>query len=138
MVVGVTQGYTQMKLYKDVMVPEGREEEFLNGGGGVVKHGNMSTSSSSRIRGGSRTPPDRNVSDEEEITQSPVRWSGIDGDEEDSGEVEVDEAELRARIDKDLDRLLAFKAREELEEVYGMPAIVCISFRPLGGGVLLT
>ena len=128
-VVGITQGYAQIRLYKDVMVPEGREEEFLNGSG-LVKDGNMSASTSSGIRGGSGTPPHRNVLDEE-TTQSPVRLSRVEGDDEEGGE-ELDEAEMRARIDRDIDRLLAFKAREELQEVYGMPAIVCISFQPMG------
>lgn len=118
MVVGITQGYAQIGLYRDVMVPEGREEEFLNG---VTKDGN----GGSPLRGysGSRTPPSRSVLDDEILSQGRV---------ESGNREEEDTAELRVQVDKDLDHLLAFKAREELEEVYGMPAIVCLLSYCLG------
>lgn len=35
------------------------------------------------------------------------------------------EHELEVQLDRDLDQLIALKNREELEEVYGMPFIVC-------------
>jgi hypothetical protein len=40
------------------------------------------------------------------------------------GDVDSEESELQVQVDRDIDHLLAFRKREELEELYGMPFIV--------------
>jgi hypothetical protein len=59
-----------------------------------------------------------------EVIRSPVRHfpttaNGVD---------------IQVEVDKDFDELVAIKAREELEELYGFPAIV--SFRYFRHGIL--
>ncbi|KAG1775660.1 hypothetical protein EV702DRAFT_1199147 [Suillus placidus] len=92
----IVQGYEQLALYRDVMVPEGRETEFLE-----------------RLKSDSLIEPDpalENPRPEHEILQ---------------GELEDEEAQsVESRIDRGLDELLVIKMRDELEEVYGVPVIV--------------
>jgi hypothetical protein len=38
------------------------------------------------------------------------------------------DVEIQLEVDKDFDALVAIKAREELEELYGFPAIVSLFF----------
>lgn len=40
------------------------------------------------------------------------------------GDVDSEQSELQVQLDRDIDHLLAFRSREELEELYGMPFIV--------------
>lgn len=40
------------------------------------------------------------------------------------GDVDSAESELQVQLDRDIDHLLAFRSREQLEELYGMPFIV--------------
>ena len=40
------------------------------------------------------------------------------------GDVDSEESQLQVQVDRDIDHLLAFRKREELEELYGMPFIV--------------
>ncbi|KAG1775659.1 hypothetical protein EV702DRAFT_972794 [Suillus placidus] len=91
----IVQGYEQLALYRDVMVPEGRETEFLE-----------------RLKSDSLIEPDpalENPRPEHEILQ---------------GELEDEEAQsVESRIDRGLDELLVIKMRDELEEVYGVPVI---------------
>ena len=93
-VVGVWQGYEMIALYKDALVPEGREAELLSAAEERV-------SSPVEINGSGF------LDTMSLIAQRPKVALGID-----------------AQVEQDLDRLLAIKAREEVEEVYGMPAIV--------------
>jgi len=39
------------------------------------------------------------------------------------GDVDSEESELQVQLDRDIDHLLAFRSREQLEELYGMPFI---------------
>ncbi|KAG1721956.1 hypothetical protein EDB19DRAFT_1859535 [Suillus lakei] len=87
----IVQGYEQLTLYRDVMVPEGRETEFLE-----------------RLKSGSLDDPPL------ENPYSPERE-----DELEDGETRS----VESRIDRGLEKLLAIKMREELEEVYGIPVI---------------
>lgn len=94
-IVAIAQGYEQLTLYRDVMVPEGREGEFLE----LLKAG-----SSTHLADGDGYPPEDASED------------ALEGGE---GARNVDN-----QIDRDLEKLLVIKSREELEEVYGMPVIV--------------
>ncbi|KAG1721953.1 hypothetical protein EDB19DRAFT_1770085 [Suillus lakei] len=91
----IVQGYEQLTLYRDVMVPEGRETEFLE-----------------RLKSGSLDDPP---------LENP--YSLEREDELEDGETRS----VESRIDRGLEKLLAIKMREELEEVYGIPVIVRVS-----------
>ncbi|KAI0042744.1 hypothetical protein FA95DRAFT_1584333 [Auriscalpium vulgare] len=107
--VGVAQGYEQLALYRDVLVPEGEVRALLH-----MRRKPHSASASPR-RGG----PSYTVSDEQ------LRESLSRG--EDWGRQGVErrpsDADVRLEVDQDLDQLIALKAREELEDLYGFPAI---------------
>ncbi|KAG2344609.1 hypothetical protein BDR05DRAFT_961474 [Suillus weaverae] len=94
----IVQGYEQLALYRDVMVPEGRETEFLE-----------------RLKSGSLIEPDPAL-------ENP--YSPRPEHETLQGELEDEEARsVESRIDRGLDELLVIKMRDELEEVYGIPVI---------------
>ncbi|KAI9435808.1 hypothetical protein H4582DRAFT_1968856 [Lactarius indigo] len=116
--VGVGQGYETLALYRDALVPEGRAHELaaaaLSTGGRASKNGRATSlprawderqwESMSRCEDGVAA---------NEAVGSPVRSyprpiSGVD---------------IQLEVDKDFDELVAVKAREELEELYGFPAI---------------
>lgn len=115
-VVGVVQGYEQLALYRDVLVPEGREEEFLNG----AKDGSLSPMRHMSRYSGSPSQSRSRLDEDEVMTNATITQhnNGRNGD------VNGEDAEIRSQVDHDLDQLLAIKAREELEELYGIPAIV--------------
>lgn len=91
----IVQGYQQLTYYRDVMVPEGREIEFLE-----------------RLKSGSFDEPadDTAYSPEQEAFD----------DELEDGE---SARSVESRIDRGLGKLIIIKMREELEEVYGLPVI---------------
>jgi hypothetical protein len=95
-IVAIVQGYEQLTLYRDVMVPEGREGEFLE----LLKAG-----SSTHLADDDAYPPEDAPEDALEGGESA---RNVDN-----------------QIDRGLEKLLVIKSREELEEVYGLPVIVC-------------
>ncbi|KAH7882055.1 hypothetical protein F5I97DRAFT_2068851 [Phlebopus sp. FC_14] len=107
--VAVVQGYQQIALYRDVMVPKGREHEFLE----RTKHVSQQNNN---VNGA-----------------VPNSWTESPEDESQSNLGETDDPLRRAlrqstdvldvQIDRDFDKLVAVKSREELEEVYGLPVI---------------
>ncbi|KAH0833935.1 hypothetical protein J3R83DRAFT_11123 [Lanmaoa asiatica] len=112
--VSLVQGYQQIMIYRDVMVPPGREREFL-----------------ARLKNGT-TPPQDNG--------DPGEWRDSaeqlpDNSHDDLRQLEDQTREhshrnanaLDLRIQHNFDKLLAIKAREELEEVYGVAPIVCLA-----------
>ena len=121
--VGIVQGYETLALYRDVLVPEGRARELAATAlSRAPKIGAATSLSPPRAReervweSMSRAEDGVTVS---EVIGSPVRrqsmaTNGVD--------IQVDE------VEKDFDELVAVKAREELEELYGFPAIVSFFF----------
>lgn len=117
--VGIVQGYETLALYRDVLVPEGRARELAATAlSRAPKFGAATSLSPPRAReervweSMSRAEDGATVS---EVIGSPVRphpmtTNGVN--------IQVDE------VEKDFDELVAVKAREELEELYGFPAIV--------------
>jgi len=83
--VAIWQGYEQVGLYKEVMIPETRLKEMLS------------------------------LADVEDL-------GGYTGIERLQNEDELGDA-VQSALDRDLDRLVSLKAREELELVYGIPVI---------------
>lgn len=97
----IVQGYEQLALYRDVMVPEGRESEFLE-----------------RLKSGSLDEPEPTL----ENPYSPQQGHETFEDELEGGETRS----VESRIDRGLEKLLVIKMRDELEDVYGVPVIVRI------------
>ena len=123
---GIVQGYEIIALYRDVLVPESGAREFI--ATGALKNGG-SDSASSRLRESLSRGED--VGPAVEVAESPVRsreqQQQLRQESYRSSVVassEASDAEIRLEVDNDFDELLALKAREELEELYGFPAIV--------------
>lgn len=95
----IIQGYEQLALYRDLMVPEGRETEFLE-----------------RIKSGSLDESEPTL----ENPHSPQQEHETFQDALEDGETRS----VESRIDRGLEKLLVIKMRDELEEVYGLPVIV--------------
>jgi hypothetical protein len=95
----IVQGYEQLALYRDVMVPEGRETEFLE-----------------RLKSGSLDEPEPALENPHSPEQEHETFrNGLEDGEAQS---------VESRIDRGLEKLLVIKMRDELEEVYGIPLIV--------------
>ncbi|KAI9453620.1 hypothetical protein BJY52DRAFT_1123463 [Lactarius psammicola] len=119
--VGIVQGYETLAFYRDVLVPEGRARELAAAALSTVvrtsKNGGTTSISPSRARD-ERLWESMSSRGEDGVTigeaiGSPVRSyprpiSGVD---------------IQVEVDNDFDELVAVKAREELEELYGYPAI---------------
>ncbi|THH12432.1 hypothetical protein EW146_g7707 [Bondarzewia mesenterica] len=120
--VGVAQGYDQLALYQDVLVPAARVHEL----GSLTQDGAQSK----------QLPPRSSDSSEHGESSgsahegSTARANASDGETAASGarpdvlrQRRPSEAEMRLEVDRDLDQLVALKAREELEELYGIPFV---------------
>ena len=109
--VSLVQGYQHIALYRDVMVPPGREREFLE-----------------RLKGG--TPPLQSNGDLAGWQSSVERTSEDSHDDLRQLEDQTGEGSHRTasmldwRIQHNFDKLLTINAKEELEEVYGFAPIV--------------
>jgi hypothetical protein len=136
---GVVQGYKTIALYRDVLVPEGEARELVASavavGTGALKNGG-SDSASSRLRESLSRGEDGGPA--VEVAESPVRSREQQQQQQQESyrsslvaSSEANDAEIRLEVDKDFDALLALKAREELEELYGFPAIVSCWVFPL-------
>ncbi|KAA1474090.1 hypothetical protein DENSPDRAFT_781042 [Dentipellis sp. KUC8613] len=129
--VGVTQGYAQLALYRDVLVPEERVEDLLESWRRPVKP----VPANGRARGQSldASPPAQFLhpnlgsSSHAGSTHDSSLPRTTDGEVEGRPRVTMSrlpsEAELRLEVDKDVDELVLLKTREELEELYGIPVI---------------
>ncbi|KAH7911138.1 hypothetical protein BJ138DRAFT_1101295 [Hygrophoropsis aurantiaca] len=107
-VVAIIQAYEQISLYRDVMIPEGRAHEFLE----RLKNDNVRMSDV-------RNP----YSYQDPIRQVLVEPLDVEEDAAPITRDEPNEAGLGVQVDHDFDQLLAFKTREELEELYGVPIV---------------
>jgi len=137
---GIAQGYETLALYRDVLVPESNARELVasavafpptwppkNGGSDSASppraaderlreswsRGEDGAGSSPEVAASSSPPPPPPVRGRLLLPLSPsAAWTP------------AHDAEIRLEVDKDFDDLVAVKAREELEELYGFPAIV--------------
>ena len=124
---GVVQGYETIALYRDVLVPKGEACELVASAVATGPLKNGGSSSSSRLRESLSRGEDGGPA--AEVVESPVRSREQQQQQESyrssfAASSEASDAEIRLEVDKDFDALLALKAREELEELYGIPAIV--------------
>ncbi|KAH9922217.1 uncharacterized protein B0H18DRAFT_1018575 [Fomitopsis serialis] len=100
--VGVTQGYEQLALYREVMVPEDSVRDVL------VRW----KSGLSGLGGGSRTSSD------DALPLSPRAVEARENGEVTAKPRSIDDA-IKLAVDKDLEEIVRLKDREELEEIYG-------------------
>lgn len=131
-VVGVKQGYNAIALYRDVLVTDinvspsrysavgASPDQKFDSLAAEAAAGISGTSSSAAASSSSHLPPDFHVGyGERDLLLHPR--AGENG----RRELSIDlEQSLEIQIDRDLDQLTALKGREELEELYGIPAIV--------------
>ncbi|KAI0920622.1 hypothetical protein AcV5_010309 [Taiwanofungus camphoratus] len=111
---GVAQGYAEIALYRDVMIPEEGVQDlrakwkYSDVGNGVRK---------------------RFASPEENLPLSPRPGPAEDGqlaneyDERSRASARRLEDIIKSAVDRDLEQLVNLKEREELEEIYGIPPI---------------
>ncbi|EKM52380.1 uncharacterized protein PHACADRAFT_260710, partial [Phanerochaete carnosa HHB-10118-sp] len=100
--VGIWQSYTQIALYRNVMVPEDRVPQVLAQGS---EGGSMTNLLSADLEEAVPLSP---RADTPKTTNSVPRT--------------LDEA-IRAAVDQDLEQLMNLKEREDVEEIYGLPVI---------------
>jgi hypothetical protein len=129
---GIAQEYEALALYRDVLVPEGEARELVAKvvaavGMGSQKNGGSDGSSpraaDERLReslsrgeeGGSAagSPVSGRQNQKSQQASSHSSWMSTASD-----------AEIQIEVDNDFDTLVAVKARDELEELYGCPVIV--------------
>lgn len=128
-VVGVKQGYEGIALYRDVLVsvrrvvstPSGGKKPqnvSMSGYGAVShdtsrRHGTLRSSGSDSVDVEGRPLLDRRPS----VVSSTATQS----------DAQLKDA-IEEEVERDLDELVALRGREELEDLYGMPFIVSLSF----------
>ena len=138
---GVAQGYETLALYRDVLVPESHARELVasalapstwplpparpQNGGGSENSASPPRAADERLRESlSRGEDGGGGGPCAEVAGSPpVRGRQLQSASR-SAWTAASDAEIRLEVDKDFDELVAVKAREELEELYGFPAIV--------------
>jgi hypothetical protein len=130
---GVAQGYETLTLYRDALVPEGRARELVTSAVTAPAwepktDRNQSLSpprvADERLRESLSRGEDGGVS--MDIAGSPVRGRRL---EPSFTSIQIgNDAETQLEVDRDFDELIAVKAREELEDLYGFAPIV--SFFP--------
>ncbi|KIM81974.1 hypothetical protein PILCRDRAFT_820859 [Piloderma croceum F 1598] len=134
--VSVVQGYETLGLYNGVMVPPGREDEFLRGWkdentGFHPEIGASSSPGTMEHRGYYEEPeeahrhttfmPDRTATGEIHTHELDAELAA--GSRRRYLYRTASAAAIRLQLEQDIDQLLTLKAREEVEEVYGVPAI---------------
>ncbi|KAI0633026.1 hypothetical protein C8Q77DRAFT_1218408 [Trametes polyzona] len=119
----VVQGYRQLALYKNVMVPVERVRAILAAskvGGGSER----SASGDGSARGSREYMPLSPRSEREPVEADNATVNGRRREP-----VSVEEA-VRMAVDQDVEQLMHLQEREELEEVYGLPVIYIPVFVP--------
>lgn len=109
----LAQDFQNISLYRDVMVPRGREQEFLERLKQPPAEPVLETNGYPYDwREPTTTPPQEPTYDLHDVEDQPTR--------EEYGNA----AALSSQVDNNFDVLMDVKAREELEDVYGVPVIV--------------
>lgn len=145
-VVGIKQGYESIALYRDVLVSAYRSSPSRpgtafaglrftldhNGSNSRSPHTSKSSGAHASL-GAGNSDIDILNRDVEDDVYGPRNF--YEDGEHDAllpqgpgsarHEFELDDA-LKSQVDRDIDQLIALKNREELEEIYGIPVIVCL------------
>ena len=115
-IVGIAQSYSQIALYRNVLVPEERVADVLG-------RESSSGSQTDLLHGSEEILPlSPRREDPSSVTESGKRTA--------SGAItprSVNEA-IRLAVDQDLEQLVNLKEREDLEEIYGFPVIVSFPY----------
>jgi hypothetical protein len=130
-IVGISQGYEQIALYRDVLVPEGEVEHYVSLGQGQDVGLGKSVLAEDHDTEGSTSPAitaakNKHAAENEasaEGTSSRNGSGSIDGIGLQPKQFHLEDTEIKMQVERDLDDLIALKEREELEEVYGVPVI---------------
>lgn len=144
-VVGIQQGYEATSLYRDVLVSVHRPhvgDNSLSSPGKsqnddfrlpIIRSPSNPSLHTSPVAGNSAIDL-LNRGFEDEVYGQPERLDqdGV-GDERQlllprQSRFGREESELQNQLERDVDKLLTLRSREELEEVYGMPVIVRVIF----------
>lgn len=137
-VAGIQQGYGAIELYRDVLVSVHRPYtgNGITGSPGKWREDNFRlplirspTDTSPRPGNSANDLLNRDFEDE---VSGPPEGLDLDGVDENQPlisrrqhKIEQRESELQMQLERDVDKLLLLRSREEAEEVYGMPVIVC-------------
>ena len=135
----ITQGYQQLALYRNVMVPEERVREILAQSKAQAQWGTGSVAGS--INGSREYMP---LSPRNEHAPAMGAAGASAGASASAGEagsangssrrrkdpISLEEA-IRLAVDQDVEQLIHLQEREELEEVYGVPVVVSVLVRVL-------
>ena len=128
---GVVQGYEALAMYRDVFVPESRARELVTSAVAVPAWAPRNN--------GSRSASPPRAADEQlreslsrgedggtsiDVAGSPVR-SRQRGPSFSSVPM-ANDVEIQLEVDREFDELVAVKAREELEDLYGFPPVVSL------------
>lgn len=115
-IVGIAQSYFQIALYRNSLVPEDRVADVLG-------HASSEGSQTNLLNGSEEilplSPRREDPSSNTLVAESGKRVA--------SGTItprSINEA-IRLAVDQDLEQLVNLKEREDLEEIYGFPVIVC-------------
>ncbi|KAH9964834.1 hypothetical protein BC827DRAFT_891362 [Russula dissimulans] len=129
---GVVQWYEMLELYRDALVPESDAHGLVASVTSTWPPPQTKTD-----RSESASPPlaaDESLRESlsrgedggfatEVLVESPVRGRQQQRQAMDRLSCMTNDAEIQLEVDRDFDELVAVKAREELEELYGYPAI---------------
>ena len=115
-ITSAVQGYRQLALYRNVMVPLERVREILEQAKAQAHWGAGS------MDGSREYMPLSPRSDRPVMAGESAAGAGADGSRR-RAPLSVEDA-IRMAVDQDVEQLINLQEREELEEVYGMPVIV--------------
>jgi len=139
-VVGIQQGYEAIALYRDVLIsihrPHAGDDSFSSPGKSqnddfrlpIMRSPSEPSARTSPVAGNSAIDLlNRGFEDEVYGQSGRLDQDGV-GDERQlllprQSRIGREESELQIQLERDVDRLLTLRSREELEEVYGMPVI---------------
>lgn len=114
-IVGIVQSYSQISLYRNVMVPEDKLADIADAESSRDSRTNFLSSSEEALP----LSPRRELPTEDGCTIKNKKPSPAGANTPKS----LDEI-IRLAVDKDLEQLVNLKEREDLEEIYGFPVIV--------------
>ena len=115
--VAIVQEYQQISLYKDVMIPEEQLAEVMD---------QPADGSGSRFGASQEEILILSPRSPEEMPALERQGSGTSTNASRPISRQLSEA-IELEVDRDLERLVNLKEREELEEIYGLPIIVCLT-----------
>ena len=140
-IVGIQQGYEAITLYRDVLVsfhlaqvgdgssPSPRKSQNDDFRMPIIRGASDPSPRTSPVAGNSAIDLlNRGFEDEVYGQSEGLDQDGV-GDERQlllprQTNIGREESELQVQLERDVDKLLTLRSREELEEVYGMPVIV--------------